>query len=205
MENEFNHQYVDINDGEGSIKLEEKFILNNTSINDYKPIQQNENLFKMILYSTKVEIKLNSLINMIYTNSIVDISLWIISLILFIFSFETFFLAWALCLHLAKGIFGFLVLHLMPKTYEVLEKLTNEKFEESETHLKIEAELKDHFVKRWESEKPILITYFVFNIIAIPLDLFVLIFHCVTSKSWESEYNSIMIVITGLLFSKNFI
>jgi len=42
---------------------------------DTEPIQKDGKLFKFILYTTKVEIKFNSLIKLIYNTSIMEIAL----------------------------------------------------------------------------------------------------------------------------------
>ena len=53
---------------------------------EFHPIQKNGKLFKFILYTTKVEIKFNSLIRLIYNTSILEIALWILGFTLFIAS-----------------------------------------------------------------------------------------------------------------------
>lgn len=190
-------------------KNENKGFLNNSykDEDEFRPIQKNEKLFKFILNSTKLEIKSNSLINMIYAISFFDLYLWLVCFALFVFSPESFFLCWVLTIHIAKGIFGFILLHYMPKTYEVIEKISlNPNFDENKITDVIYDELKNFFMGRWAENKKLFLTYFIIKILAIVIDFICFIVHIAKQHSSdESEYNSVMIIVTFLFLCKHFI
>ena len=83
---------------------------------DFQPIQKDGKLFKFILYTTKVEIKFNSLIRLIYNTSILEIALWVLGFTLFVASPKDMYLIWILIVHIAKGILGMILLRRMPKS-----------------------------------------------------------------------------------------
>lgn len=171
---------------------------------EFSPVQKNEKLFKYILYATKLEIKSNSLINMIYQVSAADIFLWLVSLCLFVFSPETFFLCWILIIHLAKGIFGFICLHHMPKTYEVVEKVCeNPEFDENKITEVFSNEMRTFFMQRFTENKNLLLTYLILTIISIVIDLISLLVHIFMHPDTEQEeYSAIMILLCFGLLSK---
>jgi hypothetical protein len=171
---------------------------------EFQPVQKNEKMFKFILFSTKLEMKYNSLISMIYTNSITDFLLWIICIILFIFSPENFFLAWVLTIHLAKGIIGMLVLQKIPLTYEVIEKLSKQPdLDESNLNDTIYSELKNFFMNRWSDNKCYLLTYFILNIISMVIDTICVIIHILMySNSEEREYQAVMTIVNFVFLCK---
>lgn len=186
-------------------KQEDKNMLGNSCNEDeFRPIQRNEKLFKFILNSTKIEMKENSLINMIYLISISEIGLWVICLLLFFYSPASFFLSWVLTIHLAKGIFGLIVLHYMPKTYEVIEKISAQPdFDENTIVDVIYFELKTFYTRLWTENKIKMFTYFILTIIAMAIDISCLIYHIVKSKNNVPEYMSLMILIEIILLGNN--
>ena len=128
---------------------------------DFQPIQKDSKLFKFILYTTKVEIKFNSLIRLIYNTSIFEITLWVIGFILFIASPKDMYLIWFLVVHIAKGILGMVLLNRMPKTHEILENVAqNPNFDENKIIDLIEMEIKDSFMNKWEQNRNL---FFLFN------------------------------------------
>lgn len=171
---------------------------------DFQPVQKNEKMFKFILFSTKLEMKYNSLISMIYTNCVTDFLLWVICIILFIFSPENFFLAWILTIHLAKGVIGMLVLQKIPLTYEVIEKLSKQPdLDESNLNDTIYSELKNFFMARWAENKCYLLTYFILNILSIVIDLICVIVHLVRfPDANEREYQAVMTLVNFLFLCK---
>ena len=143
---------------------------------DFQPIQKDGKLFKFILYTTKVEIKFNSLVRLIYNTSIFEIALWIIGFLLFIASPKDMYLIWILIVHIAKGILGMILLRRMPKTYEILENVAqNPNFDENKIIDLIEMEIKDSFLNKWEQNKNLFFFYLVSTWVNVCIDLIIFI------------------------------
>jgi hypothetical protein len=143
---------------------------------DFQPIQKDGKLFKFILYTTKVEIKFNSLIRLIYNTSIFEIALWIIGFLLFVASPKDMYLIWILIVHIAKGVIGIILLNKMPKTYEIMENVAkNPNFDESKIIELIEKEIKDFFMIKWEENKNKFFIYLISTIVCLVIDLIIFI------------------------------
>ena len=143
---------------------------------DFEPIQKDGKLFKFILYTTKVEIKFNSLIRLIYNTSIFEMAMWVLGFLLFIASPKDMYLIWFLIVHVAKGAIGLILLNKMPKTYEILENVAkNPNFEESKIIELIEKEIKDFFIIKWGESKNKFFLYLVSTIACLVIDLIIFI------------------------------
>ena len=152
-------------------KKEDKNLLEDSFNDDYQPIQRNSKLFRFILYTSKVEIKSNSFMKMVYSTSLLEISLWIVGLLLFISNPSKFYLIWVLLLHLFKGIFGLIILSNMPKTYEIMDGLyKKENVDEDKVIDMIETIMKETFLVRWNENKTKLFIYFLFTILCLITD-----------------------------------
>ena len=143
---------------------------------DFEPIQKDGKLFKFILYTTKVEIKFNSLIRLIYNTSIFEMAMWVLGFLLFIASPKDMYLIWFLVVHIAKGAIGLILLNNMPKTYEILENVAkNPNFDESKIIELIEKEIKDFFIIKWGESKNKFFLYLVSTIACLVIDLIIFI------------------------------
>ena len=141
---------------------------------DIEPIQKDGKLFKFILYTTKVEIKFNSLIKLIYNTSIMEIALWILGFLLYLASPKDIYLILFLLVHMFKGVAGIIILNKMPKTYEILEKVAeNPNFDEKKIIDLLKKKTNDSFVEKWEDNKNMFYTYMIFNIICIDSIIFI--------------------------------
>ena len=155
---------------------EDMSLISDAVSNDFEPIQKDGKLFKFILYTTKVEIKFNSLIRLIYNTSIFEISLWVLGFFLFIASPKDMYLVWFLIVHVAKGAIGLVLLNKMPKTYEILENVAkNPNFEESKIIELIEKEIKDFFIIKWGENRNKFFLYLVSTITCLVIDLVIFI------------------------------
>ena len=143
---------------------------------DFEPIQKDGKLFKFILYTTKVEIKFNSLIRLIYNTSIFEMALWVLGFLLFIASPKDMYLIWILIVHIAKGVMGLILLNRMPKTYEILENVAkNPNFDESKIIELIEKEIKDFFIEKWGENRSKFFIYLISTIGCLVIDLIIFI------------------------------
>ena len=157
--------------------LSEDISLISEAVNqDFQPIQKDGKLFKFILYTTKTEIKFNSLIRLIYNTSIFEIALWIVGFLLFVASPKDMYLIWILIVHIAKGTIGIILLNKMPKTYEIMENVAkNPNFDENKIIELIEKEIKDFFLIKWEENKNKFFIYLISTIVCLSIDLIIFI------------------------------
>ena len=155
---------------------EDMSLISDAVSNDFEPIQKDGKLFKFILYTTKVEIKFNSLIRLIFNTSIFEMVMWVLGFLLFIASPKDMYLVWFLIVHVAKGAIGLVLLNKMPKTYEILENVAkNPNFEESKIIELIEKEIKDFFIIKWGESKNKFFLYLVSTIACLVIDLIIFI------------------------------
>jgi len=144
------------------------------SIDGYRPIQHNTKLLKFILYTTKVEIKSNSFMRMIYGTSILEFLLWFVLFLLFISSPSTYYLVWVLTFHVGRGILGLVLIGNFPKTYEILDNLSkNPNFEEEKILEMVQEQLQETFSNRFAENKTKLIIYLAFSCICLIIDFII--------------------------------
>lgn len=143
---------------------------------DYEPIQKDAKLFKFILNTTKIEIKFNSLIRLIYNTSLFDISLWILGFLLFIASPKDMYLIWFLLVHIGKAVVGLYLLDKIPKTYEVLENVAkNPNVDENKIMDLLKKELKDSFIEKWNQNKTKFLAYLISTCVCLVIDFIIFI------------------------------
>lgn len=143
---------------------------------DYVPIQKNSKLFKFLLYTTKVEIKSNSLIKMIYNTSLYEMGIWIVGLLLFIASPSQLFYVWFLILHVPRSVLGFVLLSNMPKTFEIIENVAkNPNFEEDKIITMLQAQIRESFIVRWTDNRMKFLIYLISTLVCTLIDLIMLI------------------------------
>jgi hypothetical protein len=166
-----NHDDIVDIEGISMEKKEERNLLDDSFKDDYQPIQKNSKLFKYILYTSKIEIKSNSFIKMIYSTSIMEVALWSIGLLLFIATPKNFYMIWVLIVHLFKGILGLILLNHIPKTYEIMDALyKKENLDEENIMQSIDQIVKDTFLERWNENKTKLFIYFLFTLFCLLTD-----------------------------------
>ena len=133
--------------------------------------QNDSSLFKFILYTSKVEIKSNSFMKMVFTSSMIEISFWWIGFLLFLSKPSSWYLNFILIVHFFKGVLGLLLLNELPKTYEIIEKLyENPDFKEEMIMDLIKSNLKDCFLEKFSKNKNKLFLYFTLSIISLLID-----------------------------------
>ena len=168
---------------------------------DFQPIQKDAKLFKFILYTTKVEIKFNSLIRLIFNTSIFEINLWVLGFLLFIASTKDMYLIWVLIVHPGKGALGIILLNNMPKTYEIIEEVAkNPHFDESKIIELIEKEIKDSFLTKWELNKSKFFLYLLSTIICLVIDLIIFLVQIFAFGKDEWILMQTCMIFTILLF-----
>ena len=165
-----NDEIADI-EGMSLEKKDDKNLLDDSYKDEFQPIQKNTKLFKYILYTSKVEIKSNSFIKMVYTTSVLEIALWLVGLLLFISNPRNFYAIWILLIHLTKGILGLILLNHLPKTFEIIDALyKKENLDEEKIIETIDIIIKETFFERWTQNKTKLLIYFIMTILCLLSD-----------------------------------
>ena len=200
------NEFLDIEAGSQSNK-ENINLLNESVHENYSPIHKNAKLLKFILYTTKIEIKANSLIRMIYVTSLLEFCLWLIGFLLFLSSPHTMYLIMVLIIHPFKAIAGFILLNNMPKTYEVIENVCrNPNFKEEEIMNLIKEQIKEMFMNRWTEKKKSLMFYFIMTILNLIFDVVIFIVQIVIFGNLTLLLmESTMLFIVLIFLSKFFI
>ena len=155
---------------------DENSLISDSTVGQYIPIQKNTKLFKYILYTTKIEVKFNSLVKFVYTISLLEIIMWIVGFFVFCSAPSDLYLIWVLIVHIIKGGLGLYLLNKMPKTYEILENVAkNPNFEESKIIELIEKEIKEFFIIKWGESKNKFFLYLVSTITCLVIDIIIFI------------------------------
>jgi hypothetical protein len=153
--------------------------LNNADrVNPKNPKKKNRTLqfYKFLFYSMKVEIKVHEFYDLIRFSNQSEISLWILSIILYFNSppdFSNVFV-WIHILHIIRGVFGFLILIKLPRSYNVVEAMKNVPEREMETKLFNDIArdvMKKEVMDKMEGHKCWLIIYFVMTFVNFIFDV----------------------------------
>ncbi len=198
--------HVDLNSFNEGKSNEVKRMLDDSTLEEFNPIQKNSKLFKFILYTSKVEIKSNSLIKLIYTTSLLEMALWIVGLLLFFSSPGNMYLIWVLIIHPVKALLGLQILDAMPKTYEIIENLArNPNFEEDKIMELIAAQIRETFLERWTQNKKKLLLYLLTTILCLLVDIIIFIVQIVVfgKPNWFLMETSLLAIII-IFFSKSY-
>lgn len=168
---------VDLKSFENDAKNNEiKRMLDDTIVEDYSPIQKNSKLFKFILYTSKIEIKSNSLMKMVYSTSLFEMAMWLVGLLMFFSSPSNMYLIWVLVVHPVKAFIGMQLIDSMPKTFEIIENLAkNPNFEEDKIMELIQAQVRETFMERWTQNKSKLLWYLIATILCLIIDIVIFI------------------------------
>ena len=157
-------------------KNEISLISDETNVEQYVPIQKNTKLFKFILYTTKIEVKFNSIVKFVYNISILEIAIWIAGLFIFFSKPSDLFLIWFSIVHIPKGALGLCLLNVMPKTYEIMENVAkNPEYDEKKITEQINNQIKEMFISRFSEKKCYFYAYLICNIICLVIDFILLI------------------------------
>jgi len=193
-----------------NFSAKKEHFMNNNPINmssdSYKPIQSNSKLLKFILYTTKVEIKANSFMRMIYGISILELLLWFVAFLLFISNPSTYFLVWILICHVGRGILGLLLIANFPKTYEILENLSkNPNFDEDKILDMVQDQLKETFSNRFAENKTKLLIYLVLSCLCLVIDFILFFIQLFLNQNYYALMHiSFVFIISVLLGKYNF-
>jgi hypothetical protein len=141
------------------------------------PKKKNRTLqyYKFLHYAMKIEIKMHEFIDLIRFSNQSEISLWILSLVLYINSNSSNQnqLIWFHLLHVARGIMGMLLMLSLPKSYNLVESMNVDNTQlETKLFNDIAREVADReVVSKLKKMKGKLIFYFVMTFINFTIDV----------------------------------
>jgi len=215
--NDFNNNHIEENDNNNANnfnKNEESpakdFEDNSNDINNLLMLKEKNKkinidkigFFKFLIYSTKAEIHINSFKDLLYWISLLEIFLYVLSILLFISSPSNFYIFWTFTTHCIRGIIGLIVLFRIPDSHLAVENI--ESFDSTSIETLQDQLVSNYFNILQENEskiKPLLIVYFVFTIINIIVDN--VIFFYLLMKWNNQEYslaNIVALFIIVILF-----
>ena len=176
------------------INLENQLFLKNKSSNQGKI-----ETLTFINMMTKIEMKFQTLQGLLFWYSILEIFNFLFSMILFISSSKNMKKIWFFLPHIPKAIIGFFILKKLPKTHEILNKITI-----GEDLNKLEEEIKLTFIEYMKSKKSsikkLLGFYFLLNTICITFDC---VLFCVIAPDFGErgkEEKFFMLILFDLIF-----
>ena len=148
---------------------------------------------------TKIEMKFQTLQGYLFWYSILEIFNFLFSMILFISSSKNMKKIWFFLPHIPKALIGFYILKHLPKTHEILNKITI-----GEDLNKLEEDIKITFIEYMKSKKgsikKLLGFYFLLNTICITFDC---VLFCVIAPDFGergSEKKFFMLILCDILF-----
>jgi len=153
--------------------------------------------FKFLIYSTKAEIHINSFKDLLYWISLLEIFLYLLSILLFISSPSNFYIFWTFTTHCVRGLIGLIVLFRIPDSHLAFENIEN--FDSTSIETLQEQMVSNYFKILQDNEsriKPLLTVYFIFTIINIIVDN-IIFFYLLTK--WNNQEYSLVNIIALLL------
>jgi hypothetical protein len=188
-----------IEDNSNELQRMNLLIKNNKIVN-----QDKVGFFKFLIYSTKAEIHLNSFKGLLYWVSLCEIFLYILSILLFISSPNSFYIFWTFTTHLIRGIFGMIILFRIPDSYMCLENI--EKYDSSSIESLQRDLTSNYFQILSENEsriKPFLITYFIFTIVNCIIDNIIFFYLLIKWEYQEYSLANIFGLLLIIVFFSN--
>lgn len=193
---------------------------NNIEINNKKSNIKKKNrtlqFYKFLFYSIKTEIKLHDFIKLFRFSNSGEISLWIMSLILYISTpkdllkssegkkstiYNNIFI-WFHFLHIIRAVLGIFLIYYFPRSFEVinsLESYSNTKFEKTLFNDLIRESIFFNVTERIKPKKKFVITYLIITLINLFFDL--IDFFVILASLSRVKLNAKVVLLTYFLIS----
>jgi hypothetical protein len=182
---------------------------NNQPVNvqNNEPKKKNRTLqyYKLLLYAMKMEVKLHEFIELVRFSNQSEISLWILSLVLYFKSAEEFsnYLVWFHVIHVIRGLLGMLLMLKIPKSYNLVEQMNvdDHTMENKLFNDIVRDVVKKEVVGKLQNIKGALIAYFALTFINFVLDVIDLFYCMAYINKDDIELNSQVILLTSLIIA----
>ena len=161
-------------------------------------------IFSFLSNLTRIEIVFNTFQNYLYWIGLLEYFLWIVLLSLFISDTKDMKKIWFFLYHIPRATIGIIILNLLPKTHQAIERIDN--FDSNNLE-EIQNNLKNEYMKIIiTSERPLkvlFIIYFILTVISIIVDV---LFFCVISpdfgtKGTESKFFALIVSVLCFIIS----
>jgi hypothetical protein len=161
--------------------------------------------YKFLHYSMKLEIKIHEFIDVVRFSNQSEISLWILSIVLYFNSPNNYsnYLVWFHLFHVLRGIFGMIIMLKLPRTYNIVESMNvdNTQMETMLFNDIVRDVVNREVVEKLKNIKKSLIFYFVLTFINLTIDT-IDFFICLTNvEKTDISNNYKIIYLTFLIIS----
>lgn len=180
-----------------------------TLIPKVSELRKNLRMGNLLLLMEKTVDEVNKIM---FYNSIIEISIWLLGLLCF-FSFPSgMMLIWLHAVHVPRGLFGlFIVIKKTPKTYDLIDSISDfdeEQMQEQWNFEKMSYHVRDnfkrHLMKILNDAKPYVLIYFVLSVICSVLDMVGLLIQVVLFGTADDIYEPLfMIAVISVLIYTN--
>jgi hypothetical protein len=132
--------------------------------------------YKFLFYSMKIEIKMHEFVDLVRFSNQSEISLWILSLVLYFNATSTYtnVFVWIHVIHIIRGLCGMLLMLKIPRSYVIVDKMSSI----SDSDLKdklfndiIRGVLKTEVIDKMEKMRCWLIIYFILTFVNFVFDI----------------------------------
>lgn len=183
-------------------------------------VQPNQNLpkknktlqyFKFLLYSTKVEVKLHEFLDILRFGSQTEITLWIISMVLYFNGKFRNIIIFFQVLHVIRGLIGYVIRIYFPKMHEIIEstKADDRTMETMEFNDFIRKIAKEKLIPKIQKASKWIIVYIILTCLCFIIDcinfLYVLSNLDEAGPSLEYRVNKNLVYFTMFMVSFLFI
>jgi hypothetical protein len=179
--------------------------LQNVQIEQNQPKQKNRTLqyYKILLYAMKIEIKLHEFIDLVRFSNQSEISLWILSVVLYFNSPQSFVnpMVWFHIIHVIRGLMGMFLMLKLPRSYNLVEamKVDSYKMENMLFNDIVREVAKKEVLAKLQGMKCLLIAYFVLTFINFVIDVIDLFYCLAYIDKDDLTMNSQVIILTSLI------
>lgn len=174
-------------------------------------------VLKKALKSADVYIKFERILEefngMIYYNSVIEIITWIVGLICFFSYPSQMGWIWLHMLHIPRGVLGiYMVLKKTPKTYDLIENISDFQKDQLEEHWGFEKmskhvreNFKKHIVNVLKGARTFYVTYFALSWINFALDCIGMLVQLIRFGSDGDEYSDLFMLAANIIFMYTFL
>ncbi len=160
--------------------------------------EENLNFFKYAVLNGKILHNLETFINLIYLNSILELFLWLISLFFLVMSkVKKYYLVFGIGLHIPKSILGVATLLNMPSSNYIIENIQNTEYKIELIKESIIMNIFDVLKSQKVKTNYMLVVYFILNILSLLADIGIFIFQIMTYK--EDDYNDFNVMLEWII------
>lgn len=169
-----------------------------------QPKKKNRTLqyYKFLLYAMKIEIKMHEFIDLIRFSNQSEISLWILSVVLYFKSPENYsnLFVWIHVIHIIRGLIGFLLMIKLPRSYKLVEamEVSNKEMETKLFNDIAREVINKEVVVKLQGMKGWMITYFALTFINFVFDL-IDFFYCLSNIDKTGQPNNVKIILLTYL------